>query len=239
MTDRNIANVDVVRGYAAWAQGYDAQDNPMIAALEWQLAIDPLPFAGARVLDVGCGTGRVMARALSAGADHAAGVDGSCEMLAVAARRLAVPLADGRARLTCADLSVPFPDIPADFDLGIITLVLEHAADVAPILAEVANHLAPGALLYVAEIHPDMLRTPLGGHFARDGIAYALPSYPHDRDELSVALGATGFVSIAFDEVRAGEREIAAIPKLAKRAGEGVLLTVRARRASRTDWENR
>jgi malonyl-CoA O-methyltransferase len=225
-----IVETDVAAGYDAWAATYDAQDNPMIAAVDRHLGLHPLPFAGARVLDIGCGTGRLTARALDAGAAHAAGIDGSPEMLARAAARVSGPLAEGRARLVRGDLALPWDMPQAAFDLGLISLVLEHAPAVQPILAQAARHLAPGGLLFVAEIHPDMLRTPLGGHFERDGTRHALPSHPHDAAEFVAALAATGFAPPVFQEMRADPGLIAAIPKFARRAGGGVLLTLRARR---------
>ncbi len=225
-----IVETDVAAGYDAWAPDYDARDNPMIAAVDRHLGLDPLPFAGARVLDIGCGTGRLTALALAAGAAHVVGIDGSAEMLARAAARLAGPSAEGRARLVRGDLAQPW-DVPqAGFDLGVISLVLEHSPDMQPILAQAARHLAPGGLLFVAEIHPDMLRTPLGGHFERDGIVHALPSHPHGTEEFGAALAATGFDPPAVAEIRADPGLIAAIPKFARRAGTGVLLTLRARR---------
>lgn len=225
-----LVETDVAAGYDAWAAGYDAQDNPMIAAVDRHLAACPLPFGAARVVDIGCGTGRLMAHALAAGAAQVTGIDGSAEMLARATQRLAAPLAQGRARLVRGDLARPW-DLPeAAFDIGLVSLVLEHAPAVEPILAQAARHLTPGGLIFVAEIHPDMLRTPLGGHFERDGVAYALPSHPHDQAEFTAALRACGFEAPVFEEIRADAATIAAIPKFARRAGSGVLLTSRARR---------
>jgi len=226
-----LIRADVRQGYAAWADGYDAQDNPMIAAVERHLDRHPLPFAGARVLDVGCGTGRLLARALARGAAAAVGIDGSAAMLARAARRLEGAVAAGRARLVQADLDGDWPTLPANsFDLAVITLVLEHCRHVAPTIARVAHHLAPGGLLFVAEIHPDMLRTDLGGHFERDGVTYALPSHPHDEGEFAAALQEAGFDAPQIQVMAADPETIAAIPKFAKRAGSGVLLTFGARR---------
>ncbi|WP_421996949.1 class I SAM-dependent methyltransferase [Reyranella sp.] len=227
---RQPIDTDVRQGYAAWAEGYDAQDNPMIAAAERHLDLHPLPFAGARVLDMGCGTGRVLARALAQGAAFAAGLDGSPEMLARATARLAPAVAAGRARLVQAPLDGDWSAVPTDADLAVITLVLEHETRVAPVIARVAQHLRPGGLLFVAEIHPDMLASDLGGHFARDGVTYALPSHVHDEDEFTAALAAAGFEAPVFDTMRADAATIAAIPKFARRAGSGVLLALRARR---------
>ena len=150
---------------------------------------------------------------------------------AEASRRLAPALADGRAALLQAPLDGDWSALlPGSFDLVTITLVLEHQPRVAPVLTRVAPYLRPGGTLFVAEIHPDMLRADLGGHFQHDGVTYALPSHAHDRAEFETALAEAGFADIAFDEMRADADAIAAIPKLAKRAGSGVLLSLRASR---------
>ncbi len=230
MKPANTLEVDVGAGYAAWAAGYDAQDNPMIAAVERYLDRHALPFRGARVLDIGCGTGRTMARALAEGAASATGLDASPEMLARARNRLAESAARGRVTLLQADLAQSWPSLATDFDLAVITLVLEHSARMTPILRQAARHLAKDALLFIAEIHPDMLKGGLGGHFERDGTTYALPSHPHDEEEFATSLQAAGFGAPVFDTVRADAETIAAIPKFAKKAGAGVMLTVRALR---------
>ena len=227
-----VVETDVAAGYGAWAAGYDTQDNPMIVAVDRHLCARPLGFAGTRVLDIGCGTGRLIAHALACGAAEVAGIDGSAEMLARAAERLAAPRAKGRVRLVRGELTQPW-DLPREaFDIGVISLVLEHAPTVMPIIAEAARHLVPGGLLFVAEIHPDMLRTALGGHFERDDVAYALPSHPHGQAEFVAALSTCGFEPPVIEEVLADAATIAAIPKFAKRVGSGVLLTLRARRGT-------
>lgn len=232
MSPSELIRTDVRQGYAAWADSYDAYDNPMIAAVERFLDSRPLPFAGARVLDIGCGTGRVLARALGGGARSALGIDGSSAMLTRAQERLTREIALGRVRLMQADLAVDWPGVPADFDLAVITLVLEHAATVAPTIARAAQHLRDGGLLFVAEIHPDMLAGGIGAHFEHDGTTIALPSHAHDRAEFSAALAAAGFADCAFEEMHADPQTIAAIPKFAKRAGRGVLLAVNAMKRS-------
>lgn len=232
MSPSELIRTDVRQGYAAWADSYDAYDNPMIAAVERFLDSRPLPFAGARVLDIGCGTGRVLARAVGGGARSAVGIDGSSAMLVRAQERLTRQIAQGRVRLLQVDLEGDWPGVPADFDLAVITLVLEHAASVAPTIAQAARHIRPGGHLFVAEIHPDMLATGIGAHFERDGVTIALPSHVHDRAEFSAALAAAGFADCEFEEMRADQQTIAAIPKFAKRAGRGVLLAVNAMKGS-------
>ncbi|WP_189115507.1 class I SAM-dependent methyltransferase [Pilimelia terevasa] len=102
--------------------------------------------AGARVLDAGCGTGRVAVRLAELGYD-VTGVDADASMLAEA-RRSAPELAWIEADL--ADLDLPAAGAAAPFDL-VLT-----AGNVIPLLAagtearavrRLAAHLAPTGLL--------------------------------------------------------------------------------------------
>jgi hypothetical protein len=153
-------------------------------------------------------------------------------MLARAQERLTSDIAGGRVRLFQADLEGDWPGVPADFDLAVITLVLEHAASVAPTIARAAWHVRAGGLLFVAEIHPDMAAAGIGAHFERNGVTIAPPSHVHDRTEFGAALAAASFADCAFEEMRADPQTIAALPKFAKRAGQGVLLALNAMKRS-------
>ncbi len=103
---------------------------------------------GARVLDIGCGTG-VVSRALarrSGGAARIAGVDRSPAFIA-AARRFAEEesLAGAIEFRVCDAHDLPFGD--AIFDAATAHTLLSHAADPARVLAEARRVLKPGGAL--------------------------------------------------------------------------------------------
>jgi 2-polyprenyl-6-hydroxyphenyl methylase/3-demethylubiquinone-9 3-methyltransferase len=102
------------------------------------------PLAGKRALDVGCGAGLLAEPLARLGAD-VTGVDAAAENIAVAREHAAgsglrIDYRQGElARLGLGQ-----------FDLVTAMEVLEHVADKAVFLAELAQHLAPGGLLVLS-----------------------------------------------------------------------------------------
>ncbi len=105
-----------------------------------------------RVLDVGCGTGRLVAALAERGVD-AAGVDSSREMLAVARRKL-----PGSTLLEGTAEELPFPD--GSFDRVVFHLVV-HLVDREAALAETFRVLAPGGSVAVVTFD----RSHFGGYY--------------------------------------------------------------------------
>ena len=97
--------------------------------------------AGARVLDVGCGTGGFEAVARRSGVD-AWGVDSSAEAAAIAHLRAPV------GRVLCAAAEV-LPFRSGSFDVVYCFSTLEHVADARRAVHEMMRVLRPGGRLYV------------------------------------------------------------------------------------------
>ncbi|MGC9319019.1 MAG: class I SAM-dependent methyltransferase [Armatimonadota bacterium] len=93
------------------------------------------PRAGESALDVGCGTGRLVAKLLDHGVD-ALGSEPDAEMHAVTARRLALL---GHRERTIAALAEALPLATDSFDLVITVTVLEFVPDPGPALEEMAR----------------------------------------------------------------------------------------------------
>lgn len=109
---------------------------------------------GARVLDLGCGSGRHTAAAYRLPGAHVIGVDLACADLAAARERLQLhdrlgAHGGGRWDLCAADgLRLPFAD--GRFDLVVCAEMLEHVRADSRVLAEIARVLRPGGELAVS-----------------------------------------------------------------------------------------
>jgi len=146
--------------------------------------VEEAGLRGARVLDAGCGTGRLAAALAEEGLARVWGVDRSPEMLAVA--RAKTRLAEFReARLE----ALPFRD--GWFDVAVAWLVV-HLVDRPAAFVELERILAPGGRIAVVTFDP--------AHFSAFWLNRWFPSleaidrarFP-DRETLLRELRAAGF----------------------------------------------
>jgi SAM-dependent methyltransferase len=209
--------------YDAWAATYDAVDNPLVAMSTFALEAAAASFAGARVLELGCGTARNAPPILAAGAREYVGVDASAEMLARGRERLG---GDPRARLVEGDVIAAPREA---FDVVMFCLVLEHFERLDTPLAAAAAALRPGGQLRIFELHPAWWHGGGRAHYTIDGRERALASWPHDEPELARALPAAGLELVDARSWYAHEAACARSPKLRKRLGKPVLFEVAAR----------
>lgn len=221
----SIDVLDTLAAYDRWATHYDHDANPLVAATGWVLTHLSLAVDGARVVELGCGTGRHAAPVLAAGATAYLGVDGSPGMLAQAQARVADP----RAAWLTADLAA-LPACPGPrFDRALIVLVLEHVEAPAPLFAALADWLAPGATLRILELHPERIAAGTAAHFVDDGVEHRFASFAHEPAALTAALTDAGFIAAARTWHADGEL-LAAVPRLAKHAGRPIVLDLTATR---------
>jgi ubiquinone/menaquinone biosynthesis C-methylase UbiE len=144
-------------------------------------------FRGRRVLDVGCGTGRLASELASRGA-KVWGVDPSPEMLALARKRVdrRVGLRQGGAE------TLPFRD--GWFERAVLWLSI-HLVERPRALAELHRILAPGGRVVIVTFRPE--------HFERIWLTRYFPSLTRIDQarfvapaELETELVAAGFVSV-------------------------------------------
>jgi SAM-dependent methyltransferase len=148
-----LIRADQPWGDAILARLYDA--FPFAGDLP--LYLELAATQGGRVLEVACGSGRVLVPLAQAG-HQVTGVDASPHMLSVAREKLAAagPPALAHARLVQGDMRAF--QLDEQFDLAVIAVksfaYLTERADQERTLARVAAHLRPGGLLAIDLMHP-------------------------------------------------------------------------------------
>jgi SAM-dependent methyltransferase len=183
--------------FGARARAYDAL-RPTDAA--WWEAFDALvelgDLRGRRILDVGCGTGRLAAALAEVGRAKVWGIDASPEMVAVA--RETLPASVG-VRLGRAE-RLPFRD--GWFDRVTMSLVL-HLLDRPAALAEARRVVPADGRIAISTFHPD--------HFAS---YWLMPYFPSIREidearfptpeQMTLELEEAGFPHVASRRLHTG-----------------------------------
>ena len=152
-----MSTPDGSRGWDEYADFYDWENARTVGRRDvafWRGFVRGVSTA---VLELGCGTGRVLAPLARSGV-HAVGVDRSGEMLAFAQRRIRRLPRTRRPRVARADVrALPFP--AASFDAVIAAYGLLQSLltddDLVQVLAEVSRILQPGGRFGI-DLVPDL-----------------------------------------------------------------------------------
>lgn len=149
--------------FGQWAETYDHGIRGRVAQRFYRAVLTTEIPAGCRVLDVGCGTGRLLSLLAERGA-VGSGVEIAPEMVKVAQRaNPQMEIRQGTAE------NLPFGD--STFDLVVTCLAYHHMDAPERFLAETARVLVPGGRLVVAEPRLGVLRRPVNALFrARDHV---------------------------------------------------------------------
>jgi SAM-dependent methyltransferase len=222
-----LAPSETLYGYDRWSQSYDSEANPLIAATSWVFDRSPLGCADGEVIELGCGTGRNVARVISEGGRSYVGVDGSYGMLHMASaaindRRVSFVAADLLARWTTA----------RTFDFGLVVLVLEHLPQLDVFFDNLARAIKPGGRVRVVDLHPERIASGAFAHF-RDGTTEVrFASVAHPVGAICAALDDAGFDVVRRDWL-AADALVGAVPGVAKHRGLKLLIDLKATRRAR------
>lgn len=130
----------------------------------------PLPLAGVRVLDIGCGGGILAESMARLGAD-VQGIDVVERNIAIATHHARQSEVDVHYELTTAEA---LSDRGETFDLVLTMEVVEHVADLEGFMDACCSLVKPGGLMFVATIN----RTVLALMIAIIGAEYVLRWMP-------------------------------------------------------------
>jgi len=171
-----------------------------VEAVEWLLPRLP---SGARVLDVGCGTGVPTARRLAAAGHAVSGVDISPVMVKLARRN--VP----EAEFTVADvLEVPIDPGMFDAATAFFSLLMLRRADIPRALGVLHEAVAPDGYLLLGMVEADLDDTPIP--FVGETIRVS--GYP--ADALAELVAGAGFAVEERRSVRYAPASASAPPEV-------------------------
>ncbi len=144
--------------YAPSAEFYDYSE-PYRMRADIAYYVDAAVTSGGPVLEVGCGTGRVLIPTLRAGIP-AVGLDASEKMLAICRERLMAEPNDVRSRAKLVQGDMRSFDLPDTFKLVTIPFRsfqhLETVEDQMSCLAYIRRHLEPGGRLAFDVFNPSL-----------------------------------------------------------------------------------
>jgi len=145
---RPIRGIAPREGYRLWSRVYDTEPNPLLTLEERFLEALLPSVTGLDVVDLGCGTGRWLARLATRNPASLVGVDFSAEMLEQAEHKLG-----GAAKLLLGDCrNVPLSSTCAD--LIVCSFLGSYIGSLGDLAEQVRRMLRPGGSVFFTDLHP-------------------------------------------------------------------------------------
>ena len=168
----------IKEAYNNWASQYDTNKNRTrdLEGLALRTVLKHLSFTNC--LEMGCGTGKNTGW-LAQHAAHVTAVDFSENML----QRAKASITAYNVTFIQADITENRSFSAQPFDLITFSLVLEHMAQLSPILKQATESLLPGGLLYIGELHPFKQYTGTKARFETATGRQEVPCFTHHISE--------------------------------------------------------
>jgi ubiquinone/menaquinone biosynthesis C-methylase UbiE len=187
--------------YQLWAPEYDTAPNPLFCLEERHLTPLLHPIAQRDVVDLGCGTGRWLARISGLHPRSLTGVDISAAMLKPAAARLGPD-----ARLVQADcLNTSLGTASADSILA--SFLLSYVDDLDELAREIARIARSGALVLISDVHPATREYGWKRTFRCAHQVIEIQTHPYQLHDLHAAMKEADFELESSNECCFGDDE--------------------------------
>jgi SAM-dependent methyltransferase len=212
-TAASILLLGVREGYERWAPIYDQNPNPVLAREERYVEPFIENARGKQMLDLACGTGRWLQKALAKGIDCGVGVDCSDAMLHVARKKSPI-----HASLIQADcLNLPFPS--RCFDFLVCSFALAHIADLQAMLRECARVVKAYGEVIVSDLHPEAFARGWRTGFRDADSAVHIEVFPRSAEDIVRTFHTAGLECVTCESLFLGEPE-RRLFKIAKKEDE-------------------
>ena len=202
---------EVALAYDRWFATYDSDRNATRDLDALVLRSAGLTLAGARVLELGCGTGK-NTEWLVEQAESVLALDFSAGMLSRARQRVTA----SNVQFAVHDVRERWPLDDDAVDLVIGNLVLEHVEQLDIVFSESARVLAAQGTLYCCELHP--FRQWQGGQAqfvdAATGETVRVQAFVHTVSDYINAGVRAGFILQQVGEHVEGAATATALPRL-------------------------
>ncbi|MFH8086635.1 MAG: class I SAM-dependent methyltransferase [Candidatus Aenigmatarchaeota archaeon] len=190
--------LSVKKGYDIWSKTYDLDENPLILLEEKPLLKIIGNVSGKKVLDVGCGTGRIALKLLKKGA-KVYGIDISEKMLEKAKNK--TKKFKNKVEFKVASV-YKIPYSKNSFDLVVCNLVTSHLKNLNKAVAKIARVLKPKGFLIISDLHPYVIVNGGVANFFQNGKEYVIKNYYHSFEEYFNSLKKNGLRIVEVKELK-------------------------------------
>jgi ubiquinone/menaquinone biosynthesis C-methylase UbiE len=189
--------MDNQQAYNTWAANYDTVKNKTrdLEAFALRETLSQIDLSQARVLEIGCGTGKNTTWLLTK-ATHITGVDFSKEMLNQAKKKFAA----ANVEFYQLDIREKWIFFEEHFELVTCSLILEHLEDIHFVFQQVNLILRSKGLFYIGELHPFRQYQGSKARFDTDKGVFELNCFVHNISDFFVAAKNNNFECVDIKE---------------------------------------